>query len=45
MKRNIAKEGLFNQKGLTPMQSVERTNLHDILFYLNVQAIEVKEND
>jgi hypothetical protein len=45
MKRNIAREGVFTKPDLTPMKSIERANLHDILYYLNLQAIEAKENE
>ena len=45
MKREIAKAGVFNKQGLTPLESVNKENLHNILFYLNLQALENKENE
>ena len=45
MKRNVAKENIFTKQGMTAIESVEQTNIHDILFYLNIQAIEAKENE
>ena len=45
MKREIAKTGVFNKQGMTPIESVNKENLHTILFYLNLQALENKENE
>lgn len=45
MKRNVAKDGIFTTGNLSPLKSVELTNLHDVLFYLNINAIEAKENE
>jgi hypothetical protein len=44
MKRDVALKGLFNQPNLTPLESVNKTNLHDVLFLLNLQSLEAKEN-
>ena len=45
MKRNVAKDNVFTRPDLTPLQSVEKANLHDVLYYLNLQALEAKENE
>lgn len=43
-KRDIAKTGIFNKPNLTPLQSVEKENLHNILYYVNLQILENEEN-
>lgn len=43
MKETLAEKGIFNKQGLTPMQSVEKANLHDVLFNLNLQSLKADE--
>ena len=45
MKETLAEKGIFNQPDLTPMQSVERTPLYDVLFNLNLQVLKQKDNE
>lgn len=43
MKREVAKDGVFTEPNRSPLESVNKANLHDILFYLNLKALEVNE--
>ena len=42
---NLAEKGYFNKQGLTPIESVDKTNVHDVLFLLNLQSAISKENE
>ncbi len=43
MKHSIAKEGIFNKQGLTPIESVEQTDVHEVLFYAMVEKLQRDE--
>ena len=45
MKYDIAESGVFNKQGLTPYESVNRENLHNVLRYSNVRAIQLDERN
>ena len=45
IKYNIAESGIFNQPNLTPYESVNRANLHDVMRYQNVRNIEQDERN
>jgi len=45
MKYDIAESGVFNKRGLTPYESVNRENLHDVLRYANVRAVQLDEHN
>lgn len=45
MKYDIAESGVFNKQGLTPYESVNRENLHNVLRYANVRAIQSDERN
>lgn len=45
MKREIAKDGIFTKPNMTPLESVNKEPMHNVLFYLNVKALENKENE
>ena len=45
MKTNLAKEGIFTKVGFSALESVEKENLHNVLFYLNIKALEKIENE
>jgi hypothetical protein len=39
MKMNVAEKRIFDLPGMNSVQSVEKTNVHEILLYLNVQQL------
>lgn len=41
-KKEVAKEGVFNTAGLSPMESVEQREVNEVLYYLNIKALENK---
>lgn len=43
MKYDIAESGIFNKQGLTPYESVNKENIHNVLRYANVRAIQADE--
>ena len=45
MKYDIAESQVFNKQGMTPYESVNRENLHNVLRYANVRAIQMDERN
>ena len=43
--RNLAEKGYLNKPNMTPLESIRKENLHTVLYYINLQAIEAKENE
>lgn len=39
MKMNVAEKKIFDLPGMNSVRSVEKTSVHEILLYLNVQQL------
>jgi len=45
MKYDIAESHVFDKQGMTPYEAVNRENLHNVLRYSNVRAIQLDERN
>ena len=45
MRYDIAESGVFNKAKMTPFEAVGRENLHNVLRYADVRAIQMDERN
>ena len=45
MKYDIAESHVFDKHNMTPYEAVNRENLHNVLRYANVRAIQLDERN
>jgi len=43
MRLDIAESGVFNKQGMTPYDAAGKENLHNVLRYANIRAIQADE--